>query len=183
MTRLYLVRHGRASAGWDTDPDPGLDEIGGRQAVTVAARLAPLGPLPILTSPLLRCRETATSLASAWNVEARVEPTVAEIPSPDGVAMAGRIDWLRQAMGGTWADLGGRYVEFRDQVVTTLCGIETDSVVFSHFVAINAAIGMAIADDRLVVRSLDNCSVTVIDVVEGALQLVEGGHEADTLIR
>ena len=86
-------------------------------------------------------------------------------------------------MDGTWADLGGRYVEFRDQVVTTLCGIETDSVVFSHFIAINAAIGMAIGDDRLVVRSLDNCSVTVIDVVDGALQLVESGHEADTLIR
>ena len=183
MTRLYLVRHGRASAGWDTDPDPGLDEIGARQASAVAARLAPLGPFPILTSPLLRCRQTAASLASVWSVEVRVEPNVAEIPSPDGIAMADRIDWLRNAMDGTWADLGGRYVEFRDQVVTTLCGIETDSVVFSHFIAVNAAIGMAIGDDRLVVRSLDNCSVTVIDVVDGALQLVESGHEADTLIR
>ena len=183
MTRLHLVRHGRASAGWDTDPDPGLDEIGARQASAVAARLAPLGPLPIVTSPLLRCRETAASLASVWNVEVRVEPTVAEIPSPDGIAMADRIGWLRKAMGGMWADLGGRYVDFRDQVVTTLCGIETDSVVFSHFIAINAAIGMAIGDDRLVVRSLDNCSITIIDVVDGALQLVESGHEADTLIR
>ena len=54
---------------------------------------------------------------------------------------------------------------------------------FSHFVAINAAIGAAIGDDRLVIRSLDNCSVTVIDVVDGRLHLVEGGHEADTLIR
>ena len=61
--------------------------------------------------------------------------------------------------------------------------IDGDSVVFSHFVAINAAIGAAIGDDRLVVRSLDNCSVTVFDVVDGALQLVESGHEADTLIR
>jgi broad specificity phosphatase PhoE len=183
VTRLYLVRHGRAAAGWDTDPDPGLDEIGARQAAEVAARLAPLGPLPILTSPLLRCRQTAAALAGDWQIDVRVQPTVAEIPSPDGIAMADRIEWLRVAMGGTWVDLGGRYVAFRDQVVATLCGIETDSVVFSHFVAINAAIGAAIGDDRLVVRSLDNCSVTVIDVVEGALQLVESGHEADTLIR
>ena len=28
MTRVYLVRHGRAAAGWDTDPDPGLDALG-----------------------------------------------------------------------------------------------------------------------------------------------------------
>jgi broad specificity phosphatase PhoE len=183
MTRLHLVRHGRAAAGWDTDPDPGLDEIGARQAAAVATRLAPLGPLPILTSPLLRCRETAASLTQVWHVEALVEPTVAEIPSPEGIAMVDRIEWLRVAMGGTWADLGGRYVAFRDQVVTTLCGIETDSVVFSHFIAINAAIGAAIGDDRLVVRSLDNCSVTVIEIADGALQLVESGHEADTLIR
>lgn len=183
MTRLYLVRHGRAAAGWDTDPDPGLDEIGARQAVAVAARLAPFGPLPILTSPLQRCRATAASLAGLWDAEVRVEPLVAEIPSPAGVAMGERINWLRQAMAGTWADLGGGYVKFRDQVVATLCGIETDSVVFSHFIAINAAIGAATADDRLVVHSLDNCSVTIIDVIEGVLQVVESGHEADTLIR
>jgi broad specificity phosphatase PhoE len=183
MTRLYLVRHGRAAAGWDTDPDPGLDDIGLRQAVAVAARLAPLGPLPVLTSPLRRCRETAARLASAWNVEASVEQAVAEIPSPEGVAMADRIEWLRAAMQGTWAELDSRYVTYRDQVISTLAAIAEDSVVFSHFVAINAAIGTAIGDDRLVVRSLDNCSVTIFDVVGGSLQLVESGHEADTLIR
>ncbi len=183
MTRLYLVRHGRAAAGWDTDPDPGLDEIGQRQAVALAARLAPSGPLPILTSPLRRCQETATPLATTWSVEPVIEPGVAEIPSPEGVAMADRIDWLRIAMQGTWGDLGTRYVAYRDQVVRVLAGIPAHTVVFSHFVAINAAIGAATGDDRLVVRSLDNCSVTVMDVVGGALQLVESGHEADTLIR
>jgi broad specificity phosphatase PhoE len=183
MTRLHLVRHGRAAAGWDTDPDPGLDAMGQRQAADVAARLAPLGPLPVLTSPLLRCRETAAHLAAAWQIEALVEPAVAEIPSPEGIAMVDRIDWLRVAMRGTWSDLEPRYVSYRDNVVRALCGRDTDSVVFSHFIAINAAIGAAIGDDRLVVRSLDNCSVTVVDVVDGALQLVESGHEADTLIR
>lgn len=183
MTRLYLVRHGRAAAGWDTDPDPGLDEIGQRQAHAVAARLAPLGPLPVLTSPLLRCRETAEPLAGSWGVEPRIELAVAEIPSPQGIAMADRIEWLRVAMRGTWVDLGARYVTYRDQVVGKLVALEDDSVVFSHFVAINVAIGASIGDDRLVVRSLDNCSVTVIDVVDCSLQLVESGHETDTLIR
>jgi broad specificity phosphatase PhoE len=183
MTRLYLVRHGRAAAGWDTDPDPGLDEIGQRQAVEVADRLSPLGPLPILTSPLRRCRETAVPLATAWDVESWIEPAVAEIPSPEGVAMADRIDWLRVAMRGAWSDLESRYVIYRDQVISTLLALEDDLVVFSHFVAINVAIGSAPDDDRMVVRSLDNCSVTIVDVVDGTLQLVESGHEADTLIR
>jgi broad specificity phosphatase PhoE len=183
MTRLYLVRHGRAAAGWDTDPDPGLDEIGQRQADALGSRLQPLGPLPILTSPLLRCRQTAAPLAAAWHVEPRVEDAVAEIPSPEGVAMADRIDWLRAAMQGSWSDLAPRYVAFRDEIVQFLVALQADAVVFSHFVAINAAIGAAIGDDRLVVRSLDNCSVTIVDVMSGSLQLVESGHEADTLIR
>lgn len=183
MTRLYLVRHGRAAAGWNTDPDPGLDARGRQQAAEMTARLAPLGPLQLVTSPLLRCQETAGGLAAAWGVVARIEPGVAEIPSPEGVEMADRVEWLRIAMAGTWSAMGPRYMAFRDGVAATLVTLATDTVVTSHFIAINAAIGAAIGDDRMVIRSLDNCSITVVDVVDGVLQLVEGGHEADTLIR
>jgi broad specificity phosphatase PhoE len=183
VTRLYLVRHGRAAAGWDTDPDPGLDEVGERQAQAVADLLAPLGPLHIESSPLRRCRETAAPLAARWDRPLSIEPRIAEIPSPEGVAMADRVEWLRAAMRGSWGDLGVRYTAFRDAVAAALRARDGDTVLFSHFVAINAAIGAATGDDRLVIRSLDNCSVTVIDVVDGVLTLVEGGHEADTLIR
>ena len=69
MTRIHLVRHGRAAAGWDVDRDPGLDALGAQQAAAVAERLAPLGPLEILSSPLRRCRETAGPLAAAWAAE------------------------------------------------------------------------------------------------------------------
>ena len=183
MTRLYLVRHGRAAAGWNTDPDPGLDDVGERQARAVAERLAPVGRLFIESSPLRRCQETAAPLAAAWKRPVSIEPRIAEIPSPEGVAMEDRVDWLRAAMRGTWADLGVRYTAFRDGVAAALRSRTDDAVLFSHFVAINAAIGAATGDDRLVIRSLDNCSVTVVDVIDGELRLVEGGHEADTLIR
>lgn len=185
MTRLYLVRHGRAAAGWDTDPDPGLDRIGIDQAREVAERLAPLGPLEVVSSPLRRCRETSQYLADLWERAevVAIEPRVAEIPSPLGIPMAERVDWLRQAMAGTWAELGDRYTAFRDEIAVAVREMSTDTVVFSHFVAINALIGVATGDDRLVIRSLDNCSVTVIDVDGDDLRLVEGGHEADTLIR
>ena len=183
MPRLYLVRHGRASAGWNTDPDPGLDDIGRRQAEATAQRLDTLGPLGIVTSPLRRCQETAAFLASRWGVQPVISDGVAEIPSPLGVAMADRVDWLRESMRGSWSALGPRYIDFRDGVVRTLLDLCADTVVFSHFVAINAAIGAALQDDRLVIRSLDNASVTVLDTNDRVLQLVEGGAEADTLIR
>lgn len=137
----------------------------------------------MLTSPLRRCRETAVPLCVAWGATAVVHDGVAEIPSPEGVAMADRVEWLRAAMSGRWSALGPVYTGFRERVVATLAGLTSDTVVFSHFVAINAAIGAAVGDDSLVIRRLDNCSVTVIDVANGGLHLVEGGHEADTLIR
>ncbi|MCE9621383.1 MAG: histidine phosphatase family protein [Actinomycetia bacterium] len=186
MTRLYLVRHGRAAAGWNTDPDPGLDARGREQAAMMAARLVPLGPMDVVSSPLLRCQQTAAALAAEWNVVARIEPGVAEIPSPEGVPMADRTEWLRVAMAGTWTQLGERYVAFRDGVMEALTNIAIsgrDAVVTSHFVAINAAIGAILGDDRLLLRSLDNCSVTIVTFDRGLFQLVETGEEADTLIR
>lgn len=183
MTRLYLVRHGRAAAGWNTDPDPGLDDVGRRQAGYVAEHLRSVGSLHIETSPFRRCRETAAPLAAVRNVAVSIEPRIAEIPSPQGIAMADRVEWLREAMRGSWTDLGVRYTAFRDGVAAACRSRQADTVMFSHFVAINAAIGVATGDDRVVISSLDNCSITVLDVIDGELHLVVGGHEADTLIR
>lgn len=191
MTRIHLVRHGRAAAGWNVDPDPGLDELGWTQAAEVAELLSGLNGCGLVSSPLLRCRETASVLAAKWEVEPIIEPRVAEIPSPVGVPMVERVEWLRAAMAGTWTDLGPRYTDYRDTVVRALAEMPTDTVVFSHFVAINVIIGAAVGDDRMVIRSLDNCSITVVDVEPAddpasgtaTVRLVSGGHEADTLIR
>jgi broad specificity phosphatase PhoE len=180
-----MVRHGRAAAGWDADPDPPLDELGRSQAAALAQRLAAGGVvLPIVTSPLRRCQETAAALASRWNVDPVIDEAVAEIPSPVGVPMGERVAWLRQAMVGEWAALGARYTDYRDAVAAWIAARAEDTVVFSHFVAINAAIGSATGDDRLVIASLDNCSMTTFEVDgKGGLTLIEVGAEADTLIR
>ncbi len=187
MARIHLVRHGRATAGWDVDPDPDLDDLGRQQARTVTDRLEALGPRPLLTSPLRRCRRTAEPLAAIWGVDVGIEPAVAEIPSPPGVEMAERVTWLRAAMAGSWTDLGSRYATYRDQVIASIAALPGDTVVFSHFIAINVVIGAALGRDDLVIRSLDNCSVTIVDTSWAAtgsmIDLVESGHEADTLIR
>jgi broad specificity phosphatase PhoE len=186
MAVVRLVRHGRAAAGWDQDRDPALDAVGEAQAVRVAERLGPLGEhgaLGMVTSPLRRCQQTAAPLAERWGVTPTVEQAIAEIPSPLGVAMTERVDWLRQAMAGTWTDLGDRYVSFRDGVLAFVTSCVEDTIVFSHFIAINAVLGECLEDDRVVIRRLDNTSVTIVEVSAGSLRLVEGGHEADTLIR
>lgn len=183
-----MVRHGKAAAGWNVDPDPGLDETGRAQALAVASRLSRLGPLTVVSSPLLRCQQTAFPLATAWGAEVLIVPAVGEIPSPAGHTVETRGEWLREVMAGTWSDVvahsGGHYRTYRSAIAAHIASLTLDTVVFSHFIAINAVIGAATGDDRMVIRSLDNCSVTTVEVGDdGAVRLIEGGREADTLIR
>jgi broad specificity phosphatase PhoE len=180
-----MVRHGRASAGWDTDVDPGLDETGCEQAAATAQRLAQLSRMTLVSSPMKRCQETAGFLANLWDHAAvTVEPLVTEIPSPAGYELGERIEWLRAAMAGNWGELGAPYTDFRDDVVRYVAQCPADTVIFSHFIAINAVIGSCLGDDRLVIDSLDNASVTVFATDgEGGLRLIERGNQADTLIR
>jgi broad specificity phosphatase PhoE len=185
--RLHLVRHGRAAAGWNVDRDPVLDELGQQQAVDVAQLLVGLGPLPVYSSPLRRCQETSGPLSALWKTTPTIEPRVAEIPSPVGVALEERVEWLRGAMAGTWTQLGisdgDVYTQYRRSLLDALSAMPHDAVIFSHFIAINVVIGEALSDDRLVVKSLDNCSVTTVVVHDGKFTIEEMGREADTLIR
>ena len=63
MARLYLVRHAKAAARFDEDPDPGLSDEGKEAAVNLALDLESIGPMQILTSPLERARESALPTA------------------------------------------------------------------------------------------------------------------------
>ncbi len=53
----------------------------------------------------------------------------------------------------------------------------------SHFIAINVAVGNATNDDRVISFRPDNCSRTVLEVIDGTLHLVERGQEAVTEVR
>lgn len=182
MSRLYLVRHGEAAAGWSDDADPGLSERGRSEAEAVAAKLARLGPMPIVVSPLRRCRETAEPLERDWGIEARVDPAVGEIESPTADLTA-RGAWLRTALSGTWTALGGAYPQWRSSVADALRALEIDTVVVSHFVAINAAVGVATGSDDVVCFRPVNCSCTVLDNDGGRLSVVELGDQGASVVR
>jgi len=91
-------------------------------------------------------------------------------------------------MAGTWAQVvasdGQRYADYRANLLDALASMSTDAVVFSHFIAINVVIGAATGDDRMVIASLDNCSVTTVTSDgRGGFTIEAMGNEADTLIR
>ncbi len=182
MTRLLLVRHAHPSANWDRAPDAGLDEVGEGQARALVATLGPSGPLALVVSPMRRTRETAAPLAAHWGTASQVEPAVSEIPSPiDEVAERGA--WLREVLGGRWEDVSPALHRWRSDLLEALVAVEVPTVVVTHYVAINAAVGAATGDDRLISFAPDHTSITELAVVDGTLRLVVLGDEATTTIQ
>jgi broad specificity phosphatase PhoE len=178
MARIYMVRHGKAEAGFGEGMDPGLDALGRTQAEAVAQTLKGKGPLPILSSPLRRTQETAAPLAALWQRVPVIEAAVAEIPSPKGMTLEERAQWLRKLMAGSWRTVPPELAEWREACIATVASIANDSVIFSHYVAINVLAGSALGDDRVVAFSPDNCSVTIFETGGGTLSLIEKGGEA-----
>lgn len=189
MPRLYLVRHAKPAASWGEDPDPGLDATGIAQARATAEELAgSLSRLPLYTSPMRRCRETAEPLAQLWFCNAELMPAVAEIPAPP-LDVAARQDWLIVAMRGTWRQLHAKappgsidYQAWRQQLLDALLAIDRDCVICTHFIALNVAVGAAQRRDEVVCFRPDYASVTVLEVDSGRLRVIDLGREAETFV-
>ncbi len=177
---IYLVRHGEPAATWSTHPNPGLTELGARQAADAAEALARLGAKRAVTSPLQRCRETAAPFEKLMETHARLEPGVGEIITPPGIEDRGV--WLRSVMAGRWVGLGAEFDDWRAGVMGALEKVPDETAVFSHFIAINVVAGMLMGDDRVVIFKPGHCSITKIGRVGGKLQIAELGAEAATVV-
>jgi broad specificity phosphatase PhoE len=180
--RLLLVRHARPTANWNDHPDSELDPTGLEQAAALAADLGPTGPRPLVSSPLLRTRETAAPLAKRWGIEPEIRSDVGEIPSPDG-EVADRGAWLRDVLRGSWADVDAPITRWREELLAALLAFDDATVVVTHFVAINAAVGYATGSDRIITFRPDHCSRTELAVDGERLSLVALGHERITEVR
>ena len=93
--RLYLVRHAEAASGEPDDLRP-LTAAGRETARALGARLAAEGARPdaVLSSPLLRARETAAELCRALGCKSEADERLAPGATADDVraAVAGRGD-------------------------------------------------------------------------------------------
>jgi phosphohistidine phosphatase len=91
--RLYLVRHAKAAPG-DPDDLRTLTEHGREQAREVGEQFARDGIRPdaVLSSPLLRARETAEAIAKATGASAETDERLAPGATAESVraAIAGR---------------------------------------------------------------------------------------------
>ena len=177
---IYLIRHGEPAGTYGADPNPGLTELGTRQAFAAAETLAKAGAKWAITSPLQRSRETAAQFEKVMETHARIETGVGEIVTPPGIA--DRAGWLRGIMGGNWTGTGEQLDAWRQKVLTAVDRVQDETAVFSHFVAINVIVGLLTGDDRVVVFRPGHASITKLARVGSKLKVVELGAEAATVV-
>lgn len=188
MPLIHLVRHGRI-ADVPADPlDPELGEQGLEQARAAARELnAHLPhPLPILTSPMRRCRQTAAPLAELWQATPVVEPRVIEVPAPRQPGLQ-REQWLKRLLAADWTqadegDNGAAVAAWRRGVREAILACGGDTVIFTHFVPINVIVGLALGQDSVCCFRPDNGSVTVVEISAGGIRMVERGREVQTRV-
>jgi phosphohistidine phosphatase len=88
--RLILVRHAEAAPGEPDDLRP-LTPAGRERARELAEELASARPATVLSSPLLRARETAEAIGAAAGLEPKID---------ERLAPGATVDDLRDAVDG-----------------------------------------------------------------------------------
>ena len=122
-------------------------------------------------------------LSVAFGLEREIDPAYGELPWREGETVLRRAQSLKCELAGSWADLDAARRHWRDALVRRALSETGDLVIVSHFVVINALIGAALRDDRMVVAGLQNASVTEILVEGEELKLVRLGQEDQALLR
>jgi broad specificity phosphatase PhoE len=179
MGLVHLVRHAEPAAAWGEAADPGLSALGREQARKAAAALhAGIGrQVRLVSTPLARCRETAEPLAALLGTSLAFADAVAEVRAPDG---AERRAWLATALAGTWAEAG--LEPWRAGMAAFLCALPGEAVVFSHFVAIIAAVSTALGDARTLTFRPAHASVTTLEICDDGLRLIRLGAEMESQV-
>lgn len=181
MHTLYLVRHGEAAADWQSASDPGLSDRGRAQAQAVAGFFQAQASMPLISSPLARTRETAEPLAQRWRVTVSSDSRFAEIPSA-GIALPDRSRWLRQLLQQRWDEQPASLRQWRQAAADALRQLTQSSVIFTHFVLINAVVSAIRKQEQVLQFLPDNGSITRLQLHKGELTVIALGKQNKSLV-
>lgn len=182
MTQIWIVRHGEAAASWEKDPDPGLSNLGQLQAEETATALTHIVPLGahLISSPLRRAQETAAAFASKRGDAVRIDPRFSEVRSP--VPLSGRKAWLQEFMRQDWSEQSDDLWSWRRDIVSGLKEVTEPTVVFCHFLVINAVIAEIKNKPEVLQVYPANASFHELTLEDGHLSLVQLGQQMETRI-
>ena len=182
MLDIVLVRHGEAAASWGQAADPGLSAAGQQQAAGAAESLREQvgAAVQIVSSPLLRAVQTAQPLARLIQKPVHQDAAFSEIPAP--VSLPQRQQWLQQFMQQQWSGQDPVLLAWRARAQRHLLQLNQPTVVFTHFLLINAIVGVLLEQSATVCFWPANASITRIRHTGSALELVALGQAMKTVV-
>ena len=191
MVNIFLIRHGKASSGWDS-LNPDLNGIGRQQSLEVSKRLydRSLKSFDVFSSPLLRCKQTAKPFCDLSKQKLNIDQRLSEIPSPIK-DLTERVLWLKRVLPLTWKQLendsdslssGINYSLWRSDIFDFLKSLKKDTYIFTHFVVINSIVGSIKNNNKVVNFIADNTSITRLNHKDGAIKIISLGEESITKI-
>lgn len=182
---IYLIRHGEAAQAWDKAPDPKLSTNGQIQAQKLANEYVPFlnaTDFQLVSSPLQRAQETAIPFQESLNLLPRINRNFAEVPSP-GIALADRRNWLKGLFSKKVNELEQPQIEWRNNIISGIQSLEKNTLIFSHFMTINAVVGWIRGNEKLVSYYPNYCSITKIERVGDAFFIRSFGKELSTVVQ
>ena len=195
MIKIHLVRHGEATEGW-TSQDPLLSELGKSQAQSLITFVdsvigkKSINNINVVSSPLNRCKETASLALEKKYSEVLIDNNFSELPSPT-LDLERRVNWLRRILPLTWPELlkdketiesGVNFIQWRENIMSNIYSLKKDTIIFTHFVVINAVIGEILKSDKIINFQPSNCSITEISKIKDELKIVKLGKSQESRV-
>jgi len=182
---IYLIRHGEAAQAWDVAPDPILSKNGQRQARELADAYLPLlnsTDFQLITSPLARAQETARPFQKGLHFDPIINTNFAEIPSPN-ISLANRRNWLKDLFTKKITELEQPQLTWRNNIISGIQSLEKPTLIFSHFMTINAIVGWIRGNEQVVSYYPNYCSITQIEKVGNEFFIRSLGKELTTIVQ
>tara|TARA_B110000495_G_C22897042_1_gene523376 strand:- start:185 stop:748 length:564 start_codon:yes stop_codon:yes gene_type:complete len=180
---LVLIRHGEASASWGEHIDPGLSNDGKKQAEKLIETFSEenLENFKFISSPKLRAVETGQPLAMYYNKDLKIQNEFSEIPS-EKISNDKKQNWLREVMSQDINTLPEEIKSWQDNIMNALSSINSDAVIFSHFMVINAIAASVLRNSKLLYFYPDYTSCTRLLVKDNQIKQIILGNDKKTLI-
>ena len=180
---LLLVRHGEATESWGNHPDPGLSKLGIKQSSSLInnAMLKSLDSYNFVSSPKSRAKMTAEPLIKKFNKELIINNAFSEIPSDD-INNSQKRAWLTEVMNIEIRDLPDSVLNWRDSIIENSLNVSYNTIVFTHFMVINALVGSLLKKNALMFFYPNYVSITKITFENKEVKSISLGDVKKTII-
>jgi broad specificity phosphatase PhoE len=180
---LIFLRHGEAAESWGEHPDPGLSDNGISQSKKLTSNLSlqSLEDFIFVSSPKSRAQMTAAPLIEKYKKNLLIDNIFSEIPSSKVIASEKK-EWLKKIMTMNIDMLPQEVSDWRNNIITKTLSYSNNTIIFTHFMVINAIVSGLIERSEILCFYPDYTSITQITLQNNKAINISLGDEKKTII-